>query len=107
MYLSWQTESPENCSESQTLPLCQVPEEKPKTSEDPGSVVLPDLLETEGAGGEYRHRLAGTLRGMTMQLITVKVEKPDAINFILGQTHFIKSVDDIHEALVGAKKRND
>lgn len=35
-----------------------------------------------------------------MQLITVKIDKPEAINFILGQTHFIKSVEDIHEALV-------
>lgn len=37
-----------------------------------------------------------------MQLNAVRIEKPDAINFILGQTHFIKSVEDIHEALVGA-----
>ena len=37
-----------------------------------------------------------------MQLTTVQIEKPDATNFILGQTHFIKSVEDIHEALVGA-----
>ena len=37
-----------------------------------------------------------------MQLITVKIDKPEAINFILGQTHFIKSVEDLHEALVGA-----
>ncbi len=37
-----------------------------------------------------------------MQLKTVKIEKPDDANFILGQTHFIKSVEDIHEALVGA-----
>lgn len=36
-----------------------------------------------------------------MQLKTVKIEKPDDTNFILGQTHFIKTVDDIHEALVG------
>jgi uncharacterized protein len=35
-----------------------------------------------------------------MQLVTVKIEKPEATNFILGQTHFIKSVEDIHEALV-------
>ena len=35
-----------------------------------------------------------------MQLVTVKVEKPDDTNFILGQTHFIKSEEDIHEALV-------
>ena len=37
-----------------------------------------------------------------MQLLTVKIEKPEAVNFILGQTHFIKTVEDIHEALVGA-----
>jgi uncharacterized protein len=37
-----------------------------------------------------------------MQLKTVKIEKPDDMNFILGQTHFIKSVEDIHEALVAA-----
>ena len=37
-----------------------------------------------------------------MQLTTVKIEKPETVNFILGQTHFIKSVEDIHEALVGA-----
>ena len=35
------------------------------------------------------------------QLVTVRIEKPEAMNFILGQTHFIKSVVDIHEALVG------
>lgn len=37
-----------------------------------------------------------------MQLTTVAIEKPEAINFILGQTHFIKSVEDIHETLVSA-----
>ena len=37
-----------------------------------------------------------------MNFITVKIEKPEAVNLILGQTHFIKSVEDIHEALVGA-----
>ena len=37
-----------------------------------------------------------------MNLSTVKIEKPITINFILGQTHFIKSVEDIHETLVSA-----
>jgi adenosine/AMP kinase len=37
-----------------------------------------------------------------MQLKTVRIEKPEEINFIFGQTHFIKSVDDIHESLVSA-----
>ena len=36
-----------------------------------------------------------------LQLHTVAIEKPEAVNLILGQTHFIKSVEDIHEALVG------
>lgn len=35
-----------------------------------------------------------------MELTTVKIEKPEGINFILGQSHFIKTVEDIHEALV-------
>jgi adenosine/AMP kinase len=35
-----------------------------------------------------------------MQLTTVKIEKPDDINFILGQSHFVKTVEDVHEALV-------
>jgi adenosine/AMP kinase len=35
-----------------------------------------------------------------MQLMTVKIEKPEDINFILGQSHFVKTVEDVHEALV-------
>jgi len=35
-----------------------------------------------------------------MDLKTVAIEKPLEINFILGQTHFIKTVEDIHEILV-------
>ena len=37
-----------------------------------------------------------------MELVVVAIDKPEAINFILGQTHFIKSVEDLHEALVTA-----
>jgi hypothetical protein len=37
-----------------------------------------------------------------MNLTNVKIEKPEAVNFILGQSHFIKTVEDIHEALVNA-----
>lgn len=36
-----------------------------------------------------------------MNLTTVKIDKPEDSNFILGQTHFIKTVEDVHEALVG------
>lgn len=35
-----------------------------------------------------------------MDLRTVKIEKPETTNFILGQSHFIKTVEDIHEAVV-------
>ena len=35
-----------------------------------------------------------------MELKIVPIEKPEAINFVLGQTHFIKSVEDIHETMV-------
>jgi adenosine/AMP kinase len=37
-----------------------------------------------------------------MELKTVKIKKPEEINVVLGQTHFIKSVEDIYEALVTA-----
>ena len=35
-----------------------------------------------------------------MELKVVKIEKPEDMNFILGHSHFIKTVEDIHEALV-------
>jgi hypothetical protein len=37
-----------------------------------------------------------------VQFVAVRIDKPEATNFILGQTHFIKSVEDLHEALVAA-----
>ena len=37
-----------------------------------------------------------------MEISNVKIQKPEDINFILGQSHFIKTVEDIHEALVNA-----
>src|SRR6184192_4813033 len=35
-----------------------------------------------------------------MDLRTVKIEKPADLNFILGQSHFIKTVEDLYEAIV-------
>ena len=37
-----------------------------------------------------------------MELETVKVEVPENCNIILGTAHFIKTVEDIYEALVNA-----
>jgi adenosine/AMP kinase len=35
-----------------------------------------------------------------VELKTVKIDKPADMNFILGQSHFIKTVEDLYEALV-------
>lgn len=37
-----------------------------------------------------------------MELKVVDIEKPENINFILGQSHFIKTVEDMYEALITA-----
>ena len=37
-----------------------------------------------------------------MDITTVRFEKPEELNFILGQSHFIKTVEDLHEAMVQA-----
>jgi len=35
-----------------------------------------------------------------MELHAVRIDKPDDMNFILGHSHFIKTVEDLHETLV-------
>lgn len=37
-----------------------------------------------------------------MEITIVNIEKPEAVNFILGQSHFIKTVEDVYEAMVNA-----
>jgi adenosine/AMP kinase len=37
-----------------------------------------------------------------MELQVVQIDKPEDLNFVLGQSHFIKTVEDLHEALVGS-----
>ena len=37
-----------------------------------------------------------------MNIVTHRIDKPDDVNLILGQAHFIKTVEDLHETLVGA-----
>jgi adenosine/AMP kinase len=36
-----------------------------------------------------------------MELKSVAIDKPEDMNLILGQSHFIKTVEDLYEALVG------
>jgi adenosine/AMP kinase len=35
-----------------------------------------------------------------MELAVVQIDKPETVNFILGQSHFIKTIEDLYEALV-------
>jgi len=35
-----------------------------------------------------------------VELISVPIDKPGDLNFILGQAHFIKTIEDLHEAIV-------
>ncbi|MDA8440071.1 MAG: adenosine-specific kinase [Propionibacterium sp.] len=38
---------------------------------------------------------------MSLSWEVVSIDKPDDVNVVIGQAHFIKTVDDLHEALVG------
>lgn len=38
---------------------------------------------------------------MTVEIEVVPLDKPDDVNVIVGQSHFIKTVEDLHEALAG------
>ena len=38
---------------------------------------------------------------MMVEIELVDIENPDELNFILGQSHFIKTTEDVHEAMVG------
>jgi adenosine/AMP kinase len=40
-----------------------------------------------------------------MELSLVDIEKPEDVNVILGQAHFIKTVDDLHEALAASSSQ--
>lgn len=39
---------------------------------------------------------------MAIELTSYTIEKPDDLNLIFGQSHFIKTVEDLHEALAGS-----
>lgn len=39
---------------------------------------------------------------MPIELVSYSIEKPDEVNIIFGQSHFIQTVEDLHEALVGS-----
>lgn len=40
-----------------------------------------------------------------MELEVIKIDNPNSYNFILGQSHFIKTVEDLYEAIVSSVPR--
>ncbi|KZS81468.1 hypothetical protein A4G29_12320 [Mycobacterium kansasii] len=45
--------------------------------------------------------MTGSVSTTSLSWDVVLVDKPDDVNIVIGQAHFIKTVDDLHEALVG------
>jgi uncharacterized protein len=45
---------------------------------------------------------SGANEGSSMDITSVRIERPETVSVILGQSHFIKTVEDIHEAMVNA-----
>jgi uncharacterized protein len=42
---------------------------------------------------------------VNLQLESVRVEKPEDVNVVLGQAHFIKTIDDLYEAIAHVASR--
>ena len=40
-----------------------------------------------------------------MELKSVKIDVPEGVNMIIGQTHFIKTVEDLYEIMVGTSSQ--
>jgi adenosine/AMP kinase len=80
---------------------------------DQGDAVGVGLPRHRGAVGEIERAIVesgedvavevdhATSEGGEMELTTVAIDKPDDLNVIVGQAHFIKTVEDLHEALAG------
>ena len=37
-----------------------------------------------------------------MELKSLKIKKPEGLNIILGQAHFIKTIEDLYESIIGS-----
>ena len=51
--------------------------------------------------GEPRMKEGTDVAATPLSIEVVAVDRPDDVNVIVGQAHFIKTVDDLHEALAG------
>ena len=66
---------------------------------DTRRVIQPTLAT---ASPERETRLGSRRDGMGLELKVVAIDKPADVNLILGQSHFIKTVEDLYEALVSS-----
>ena len=53
------------------------------------------------AAAARRGRGSATMNGMPVTFEVVALDKPEDVNVIVGQAHFIKTVEDLHETLAG------
>jgi adenosine/AMP kinase len=53
-------------------------------------------------GQTYFHRRVVERQGAEMEIKTISVEMPENANVIIGQSHFIKTAEDLYEAIVGS-----
>ncbi len=44
----------------------------------------------------------GIWLNLVMELKTVKIKVPEGVNIVVGQTHFIKTAEDLYEAIVNS-----
>lgn len=58
-----------------------------------------------GEGDEGARERGGAVHGADLSFDVVAVDKPAGANVVIGQAHFIKTVDDLHEALAGVGGR--
>jgi hypothetical protein len=56
---------------------------------------------TDGTAVQCQHVRVTTT---TLSWDVVPVDKPDDVNVVIGQAHFIKTVEDLHEAMVGVSQ---
>jgi hypothetical protein len=64
---------------------------------------FPGLIRTTFFIASYPHLSAGVRRmGGSVVFSTVTISKPGDVNVVLGQSHFIKTVEDIYEVVAGS-----
>jgi len=64
--------------------------------------VIPNLFQNLKGRMEYLFNeiVCEINKGGIMELKIVKIEKPEDVNVILGQSHFIKTIEDVYETLI-------